>query len=362
MEEKNTVSAGKDHKVKILCAGEILLRFTPWGHGLIQEASGFTANYGGSEANVAVSLANLGIESSFFSVVPNNSLGKSALRMLRKNGVDCRHMILSTPKETPSHRLGCYYYEDGFDLRPGRVIYDRKNSAFTEYALGHIDLKEILKDFTWLHISGITPALNKNTRDFTLNCLKTARELDMTISFDGNFRSTLWDFDGARDFCTECLPYVDVLFGIEPYHLWKDPSSHEKGDVKDGLSSHAGRDEHDSIFREFVRRYPNLKCIARHMRYAPSSSENSLKAYMWYQGETLESPSYTFHILDRIGGGDAFAAGLIYAMAKNYAPIDMLCFAVASSVLKHTILGDGNVLDDVSLIKELAQIKFDVKR
>ena len=116
----------------------------------------------------------------------------------------------------------------------------------------------------------------------------------MTISFDGNFRSTLWDFDGARDFCTECLPYVDVLFGIEPYHLWKDPSSHEKGDVKDGLSSHAGRDEHDSIFREFVRRYPNLKCIARHMRYAPSSSENSLKAYMWYQGETLESPVVYF--------------------------------------------------------------------
>ena len=352
----------KNIPIRFLAAGEILLRLTPPDHETIQEASGFTANYGGSEANVAVSLSNLGIDSSFFSVVPDNALGKSAVRMLRSNHVNCSPMILSTPSETPSHRLGCYYFENGYDIRPGRVVYDRKNSAFTEYPLTDINLENLLEGYTWLHLSGITPALNKSTRQFTLDCLKTARKMGISISFDGNFRSTLWTFKEARDFCTDCLPYVDVLFGIEPYHLWKNEACQEEGDLKDTLPPDPSLKEQEKIFLEFVRRYPNLKCIARHVRTSYSSSKHSLKAYMWYQGQTFESPLYSFHILDRIGGGDAFAAGLLYGIMKDFSPEDMLSFAVAASVLKHTMHGDGNILDDVSLIKELAQMKFDVNR
>ena len=182
------------------------------------------------------------------------------------------------------------------------------------------------------------------------------------MSFDGNFRSTLWSWNEARDFCTQCLPYVDVLLGIEPYHLWKDESNHELGDWKDGIPLQPDYEQQDDIFCKFVERYPNLKCIARHVRYAHSGSENSLMAYVWYQGHTFESRTFTFNILDRVGGGDAFASGLIYAMIQNYKPMDMANFAVASSVIKHTIHGDGNITDDVESIQSLMNMSYDIKR
>ena len=124
-------------------------------------------------------------------------------------------MILSTKEETPSHRLGTYYLETGYGIRPSKVIYDRMHSALTEYDLSKVDLDALFDGFDWLHLSGITPALNRNCADFILRCLKTAKEKGLTVSFDGNFRSTLWSWEEARDYCTQCLPYVDVLFGIE---------------------------------------------------------------------------------------------------------------------------------------------------
>ena len=192
--------------------------------------------------------------------------------------------------------------------------------------------------------------------------LKAAKEEGLTVSFDGNYRSSLWTWDDARDFCTECLPYVDVLLGIEPYHLWKDPLDHSKGDLKDGVPLQPAYEEQDEIFQAFIDRWPNLKCIARHVRYAHSGSENSLKAYMWYEGHTFESKLFTFTILDRVGGGDAFASGLIYAMMQNYKAMDMLNFAVASSVIKHTIHGDANITDNVQTIRNLMNMNYDIKR
>ena len=171
--------------------------------------------------------------------------------------------------------------------------------------------------------------------------LKVAKKKGLTVSFDGNFRSTLWSWEEARDFCTECLPYVDVLLGIEPYHLWKDDNDHSKGDWKDGVPLQPSYEQQDEIFQHFIARYPNLKCIARHVRYAHSGSENSLKAFMWYDGHTFESKLYTFNILDRVGGGDAFASGLIYAMLHNYKAMDMVNFAV------HGVL-HGSEIPDVA--------------
>ncbi len=361
MQESNPLSngSGTNHFITI---GEIMLRLTPPNYEKIRMTTTFEASYGGSEANIALALANLGVDSTFFSVVPNNSLGKSAVRMLRSNDVHCTPLILSTPQQTPTHRLGCYYLETGYGIRASKVIYDRKNSAITEFDFSTIDLEALLDGYTWLHLGGITPALSENCRSLTLECLKIAKEKGITVSFDGNFRSTLWSWEEARGFCTQCLPYIDVLLGIEPYHLWKDDSDHSQGDIKDHLPLQPSYEQQDEVFQAFARKYPNLKCIARHVRYAHSGSENSLKAFLWYEGHTFESKLFSFNILDRVGGGDAFASGLIYAMMHGYRPMDMANFAVASSAIKHTIRGDANITDDVDSIRNLMNMNYDIKR
>lgn len=362
MEHRNPLLYGNNTEHKFITIGEIMLRLTPPNYEKIRMASSFEASYGGSEANIALALANLGIDSTFFTVVPNNSLGKSAVRMLRSNDVHCTPVIMSTPEQTPTHRLGSYYLETGFGIRASKVTYDRKHSAMAEFDFDTVDLESLLDGFTWLHLSGITPALSKGCRSLIINSLKAAKEKGMTVSFDGNFRSTLWTWEEARDFCTQCLPYIDVLLGIEPYHLWKDEEDHDKGDVKDGIPLQPTYEQQDEIFSVFVERYPNLKCIARHVRYAHSGSENSLKAFMWYDGHTFESNLFTFNILDRVGGGDAFASGLIYAMMNHYKAMDIVNFAVASSAIKHTIRGDANITDDVSTIRNLMNMNYDIKR
>ena len=347
---------------KFITIGEIMLRLTPPNYDIIRMANSFEASYGGAEANIAVALANLGIDSSFFTVVPNNSLGKSAVRMLRSNDVHCTPVILSTPKETPTHRLGSYYLETGYGIRPSKVIYDRKHSAITEYDFSKVDLRELLKNYTWLHLSGITPALAPNCKKLVMDALVVAKDLGITVSFDGNFRSTLWTWEEARDFCTKCLPYVDVLIGIEPYHLYREEGHPEKGDVKDGLSMAPTLEQEHEVFTAFSKSYPNIKCMARHIRYAHSGSENSLKAHLWVEGHTYESKLFTFNILDRVGGGDAFASGLIYALMNEYSPLDTVNFAVASSAIKHTIRGDANITDDVGAIRNLMDMNYDIKR
>ena len=346
---------------KFITFGEVMMRLTPPNYDKIRVATTFEISYGGSEANIALALANLKIDSTFFSVVPDNSLGKSAVRMLRSNDVHCTPVILSTPEQTPTHRMGVYYLETGYGIRPSRVTYDRKHSAISEFDFSVIDEKQLLEGYNWLHLSGITPALSESCREFILRLMKAAKEMGLTVSFDGNFRSKLWSWEEARDYCTQCLPYVDVLFGIEPYHLYKDDNDPSKGDWKDCLSMHPSYEDQDEVFQRFIEKYPNIKCIARHVRYAHSGSENSLMAYMWYDGHTFESKKFTFNILDRVGG-DAFASGLIYAMMNNYKPMDMINFAVASSVIKHTIHGDGMIVDDVESIRNLMNMNYDIKR
>ena len=362
MEHYNPLLRDNDTTQKFITIGEIMLRLTPPNYEKIRMATSFEASYGGSEANIALALANLNVDSTFFSVVPNNSIGKSAIRMLRSNDVHCTPVILSTPEQTPTHRLGTYYLETGYGIRPSKVTYDRTHSAFAEYDFDNVDLDALLEGYTWLHLSGITPAVSPKCKELILNSLKVAKAKGITTSFDGNFRSKMWTWEEARDFCTECLPYVDVLLGIEPYHLWKDEDDHSKGDWKDGIPMQPSYEQQDEIFQRFVERYPNLKCIARHVRYAHSGSENSLKAYMWYEDHTFESKLFTFNILDRVGGGDAFASGLIYAIMHDYKPMDIVNFAVASSAIKHTIHGDANITDDVDTIRNLMNMNYDIKR
>ena len=252
--------------------------------------------------------------------------------------------------------MGVYFLEEGIGVRSSKVIYDRKHSAFAEYDYTTVDFKALLEGYDWLHLSGITPALSNSCQILIEAAIYAARQLGMTISFDCIYRSMLWSFDEARDIISRYLPYVDVLIGIEPLHL-QDENGH---DLKDGMSMQPDYEEQDRIFQAMADRY-HFKAIARYVRYTHSSSENSLKAYLYYNGQTYESKLFRFQILDRVGGGDAFSSGLIYALMNNYKPRDVVNFAVASSVMKHSIHGDTNITD-VESIQRLMNQSFDVQR
>lgn len=339
--------------VKFITMGELLLRLSPPNYEKIRTTDEFKVTYGGAEANVAASLSNLNVDASYFTVVPDSSIGKAAIRYLRSFDVHC-----SPCKYAPSGRMGIYFLEEGFGVRSSKVTYDRKDSAFSKYDFSKTDFKKILKGYTWLHLSGITPALSENCRTLVTNALKAASELKITVSFDCNFRSALWGWQEARDCITEYLPYINVLFGIEPFNL-RDENGR---DVKDGLSMNPSYKEQDRVFREINKRYPNIIAIGRHVRYVHSGSENSLKAFMWYKGETYESRTFRFNILDRVGGGDAFASGMIYAIMRKMYPDDIVNFAVASSVIKHTMHGDFNITDDEESILKLMNQEYEIRR
>lgn len=342
----------KDIKdIRFITIGEILLRLSPPNYEKIRNTNSFIVNYGGAEANVAAALANLGVDSTFYTVLPDNSVGKSAVRYLRTNDVHMSKTVFA------GERIGIYYLEEGFAVRSSKVIYDRKGSSFATYDYSDVDMKQVLAGFDWLHLSGITPALSENCRVLIKKALIAAKELGMTVSFDGNYRSALWGWQEARDCITEYLPYVDVLIGIEPINL---PGPDGK-DLKDGLSLQPTLEDQDRIFKELADRY-HFKAIGRHVRYVHSGSENSLKAYLWYEGKTYESKTFRFSILDRVGGGDAFSSGLIYGMMEQMDPNDIVNFAVSSSVIKHTIHGDFNITDDKQAIFRLMNQEFEIKR
>ena len=339
--------------VKFITMGELLLRLSPPNYEKIRTTGDFKVSYGGAEANVAASLSNLGVDASYFTVVPDSSIGKAAIRYLRSNDVHCSPCIYSD-----SGRMGIYFLEEGFGVRSSKVTYDRKDSAFATYDFSKVDFSAVLEGFTWLHLSGITPALSENCRELVLYALKTAKQMNRPVSFDCNFRSALWGWQEARDCLTQYLPYINILFGIEPFNL---PDENGK-DLKDGLPANPSYKEQDRIFREINRRYPNIYAIGRHVRYVHSGSENSLKAFMWYNGETYESRTFRFNILDRVGGGDAFASGMIYALMRDMKPDDIVNFAVAASVIKHTMHGDFNITDDEESVKKIMNQQFEIQR
>ncbi len=338
--------------IRFISMGELLLRLSPPNNEKIRSANQFNITFGGAEANIAVSLANLGVDASYFTVVPDSSIGKAAIRYIRTNDVHCSPCVYVS-----GDRMGIYFLEEGFGVRASKVTYDRKDSAFARFDYSTIDWHKKLEGFTWLHLSGITPALSQNCRELMMLALKAAKDIGMTVSFDCNYRSALWGWQEARDCITEYLPYVDVLFGIEPINL---PGPDGK-DMKDGMSMNPTYKEQDRIFRELAKRY-NFKAIGRHVRYVHSGSENSLKAFLWYDGETYESRTFRFNILDRVGGGDAFASGIIYAMMRQFKPEDIVNFGVASSVIKHTMHGDFNITDDEESIINLMNMNYEIRR
>ncbi|MDP4089528.1 MAG: sugar kinase [Bacillota bacterium] len=336
--------------MKFISIGEILARFSPQNFEKIVQADSYNLHFGGAEVNVAVSLANLGVDTSVFSVVPKNTLADASLRYLKSHGVDTKHI------KRGGERLGLYYLEEGTSIRPSEAVYDRKYSSISQVDSNSIDFIEILKEYQWLHISGITPALSENCRILTEKALKAAKSLNLMVSFDPNFRSKLWDFETARDVLSRYMQYVDVLVGIEPIHL-KDGNGKE---LKEGLSMNPNFDTMDYIFKKLNEKY-NFKVIARTVREMHSSSNNSLKAFLHVNGQTFDSKKIKFDIVDRVGGGDAFTSGLIYALMEHFEPQKTVDFATASSAIKHTIRGDANITSREE-IERLLGSGFEIKR
>lgn len=338
--------------MKFITIGEIMLRFSPPNYEKIVSTHNFIMNYGGAEANVAVSLACLGVDSTFFTVLPKTDLGKSTTAYLKANDVHTRHIIFA------DGRMGIYYLEEGVSVRSSQVIYDRADSAFSEYDYTDVDMEEILKDYDWLHVSGITPALSYNCRRLIDKALKAAKKLGLTVSFDPNWRKRLWSFETARDVLSTYLPYVDVLIGIEPIHVYNEDGV---TDVKDGLSMQPSFEDMDRVFKAIDRQY-HMKAIARTVRYAHSGSNNSLKAFFYTDGQTYESKLINFDIVDRVGGGDAFSSGLIFALMEGMDPQSVVDFAVCSSVMKHSIHGDTNITSKEAIMSLMNNGSHDIQR
>ncbi|MBR3152861.1 MAG: sugar kinase [Clostridia bacterium] len=339
-------------KKRIITIGEILLRLSSPIGELFKTTRSFNANYGGSEANVAIALANMGVDTSFLTVLPNNDLSDAVVRVLRANNVDTSKIILS------DGRLGTYYLQPGAASRASKVIYDRAFSAFSEYDYSSLNLEEILSEYDWIHLSGITPALSESCRHFTQKILEIAKSNEITISFDGNYRANLWDLETARKTLTEYLPYINVLIGVEPFYIFD-----ENGDAKVPFGTQPTYEQQKRTFDALEAKYPNIHAIIKHNRISHSASHNSLKVFLYYKGNSYESRSFDFDIVDRVGGGDALTAGFIYALMHDMEPQQIMDYSLATSVLKHTSNGDFSTFTSQEILPLCnSDYKYDVRR
>lgn len=329
--------------MKFVCFGEIMGRLSPVGYKRFVQADCFEVIYGGGEANVAASLANFGMDAAYVTKLPENDIGKSALRTLRAHGVDCSKIAWG------GERLGLYYCEKGASQRPSKVIYDRKYSSISAATKADFDWKAIFKDVCWFHFTGITPALSDNCAEICLDAVKTAKEMGVTVSCDLNFRKNLWTTEKAGKVMGELMPYVDVAIANEEDCEKVFGIKAAGTDVTGGKLSHEG---YISVAKELAERF-SIGTVAITLRSSLSASDNNWAAMLYHGGEACFSKSYALHIVDRVGGGDSFGAGLIYAMSNGYSAQDALEFAVAASALKHSIEGDMNEVT-VAEVKALA--------
>ena len=316
---------------KVVTFGEIMLRLTPPDYKRIVQTDTFEVIYGGGEANVAVSLANYGIDSYYVTKLPDNPVGQAALNELRRYGVNTDYIVRG------GDRLGIYYCENGASQRPSLVIYDRAHSAIAEASPDDFDWDEIFADAAWFHTTGITPALSDNMARVTIEAVKAAKARGVKVSCDLNYRAKLWSKERAGEVMSEVMKYVDVcianeedaemVFGI------KSGSDIEKGEINvDGFKS---------VAQQLIDRF-GLELVGSHLRISRSASDNGWLIVLYDGNEFVRSTQYDIHIVDRVGGGDSFAAGLIYSQLMGKDLQESAEFAAAASCLKQTIPGDFN--------------------
>lgn len=321
-------------KQRVVTFGEIMLRLKPVGFERFFQTHLLEATFGGGEANVAISLANYGIEAAYSTFLPDNEIGDGAVAELRKFGVD------TSLVKRGKGRMGVYYLENGANQRPSKVVYDRENSAIAIAGRNDIDWKEIFKDATWYHITGITPAISASAAELSLDSVKAAKELGLTVSCDFNYRSKLWKYGKTSvEVMSELVKYVDVGIANEE-DCQKSLGITVDVDVEGGKLN---TDKYKELSAKVMKLFPNLKVMAITLRESRSADNNGWSACL-NDGENFYlSKKYDItDIVDRVGGGDSFSGGLIYGLLTYENKEDALNFAVAASCLKHSISGDFN--------------------
>lgn len=306
---------------KVVSIGEIMMRLSPPSFERFTQAKTLDVVYGGSEANIAVSLAHFGIPTEHVTRFPENDFGKAAAAELMKHGVSTAHIVYG------SERLGVYFIEQGASVRASKVIYDRANSAFAHVKPSMFDWEEILKDAAWFHWSGITPAISQGAADTCYEAIRTARKLGVKISGDINYRRNLWQYGKtALDVMPMLIQESDVILG-------------GLADFENCLA--VRETDYVRACEAIHKKYPSVKNIVTTYRNTIDGSHNQFSSAIWNGNVLLTSKTYDLtNIVDRIGTGDAYMAGLIYGWLKNKSDQDAIEFATAACAIKHTIPGD----------------------
>lgn len=320
--------------MRVITFGELMLRLAPEGYYRFVQAEKFTAEFGGAEANVAVSLANYGEDAAFVSIIPAHEIGQMAVNSLRRYGVDTRLIVRK------GDRLGIYYQEKGASQRGGKVIYDRAHSAVSEARCGDFDWGEIFRGADWFHFTGITPALGENVAEVVLEACRAAKERNITVSCDLNYRKKLWTKERAGETMAKLMPFVDVcisneedakdVFGIEA----------ENSDIAGGKLDAEG---YKSVAKQLKDKF-GFRYVAVTLRESITANDNRWSGMLYDGKEYCFGRKYDMHIVDRVGGGDSFGGALIYALGNGFCPQKAIEFAVAASCLKHSVEGDYNLV------------------
>lgn len=323
---------------KIITLGEIMLRLSPPGYQRFAQAAAFEINYGGAEANVAASLAQFGNDAAFVSKIPANAIGDAAVSTLKKLGVDCRHIVRG------GKRLGIYFLENGASVRPSSVVYDRADSAITQALPEEFDFDAIFEDADLFHVSGITPVLSKEAAALTLAALKKAKEHGVTVSFDLNYRAKLWteDTEGKQKMLSAMMPYVDICFGNA-----RDAA--KCLGYTDGDTDFIGGDYSICVNEtnmNKVRETYGFTHLITTLRKSISASDNGWSGAVCTEDGLYQGRTYDLHIVDRVGGGDSFAAGFLHGICAQMGAGKALEFGLAAAAIKHTIPGDLNFITE----------------
>lgn len=332
---------GIEMSKKVITFGEIMLRLAPEGYYRFIQAETFGATYGGGEANVAVSLADFGLDAGFVTKLPKHEIGQAAVNSLRRFGVD------TTKITRGGDRVGIYFLEKGASQRPSKVVYDRADSAIATASKEDFDWSKIFDKVDWFHFTGITPALGDNVAAICEDACKAAKAQGITISCDLNYRKNLWSKQKAGEVMSKLMEYVDVCIANE-----EDAADvfgiHSTGtDVTTGTVNHQGYKE---VAKQLSDKFGFSK-VAITLRESISANDNNWSGMLYDGKEFYFSKKYAIRIVDRVGGGDSFGAGLIYASLMEKTPQEAIEFAIAASCLKHTIEGDFNQVSVDEVVK-----------
>ncbi|MDY4187090.1 MAG: sugar kinase [Candidatus Borkfalkiaceae bacterium] len=320
--------------MRVITFGELMLRLAPENYLRFVQSEKYEATFGGAEANVAVSLANYGLDCAFVSKLPAHEIGQAAVNSLRKFGVDTSKIVRG------GDRVGIYYCEKGASQRPSKVIYDRAYSSIATAKKTDFDWDKIFDGATWFHFTGITPALSDDASEICIDACKKAKEKGITVSCDLNFRKKLWSKEKAGEVMTKLCGYVDYCIANEEDA--KDVFGIE-ADNTDINTGKLNREGYVSVAKKLTDKF-GFKGVAITLRESLSANDNNWSGMLYTGGEAVFSKKYSMHIVDRVGGGDSFGAGLIYALSNGYDAQKTIEFAVAASCLKHSIEGDYNMV------------------